>query len=171
MPTPVPRIVKTLAHEKDPQNAKKTLRKIVGSKKTWTVLLMLALGGAGWFVARRYMTAARLSGIGKSTVDKLKTQGALLHIPRTPFNKRRVLELDALQKKVSTQFRNGNITSKVGADMMRNAFKPSDPEEIRKLYLEQFAAYANSVGSYNPVKHIRTLRKNGNIVHATAMYN
>lgn len=172
--TPVPRLVKTLAHEKNLKDAKTTLCNIT-KKKTistpWKVLLMLALGGAGWIVARRYMKAAHLSGIGPATVAALKKLGQTLKITPTPFDVNRIRALDALKKSLSSHVRDGTLTGKVGLQKLQKAFKKSDPKEIQKAYLVDFATHVIARESFfNPIKHALAYGATHATRRATSMY-
>ena len=160
MPTPVPRVVKKLAREEDPKKAKMTLRKIATSKKAWATLVLLAVGGAGWYVVRKYMTAANLSGVGQSTVEALRRIGRSLGMKRTAFDSARLKTLESFKAELLQSLRNEDITGKVAQNKMTGAFKAGDPEEIRIYFLKDFALNANFALGYhraNPYKFLESV--------------
>jgi hypothetical protein len=129
--------INRLVKEDDESTARKKLRKLAKSKTTWAVLITLAVGGAGWIVARKYMDATRLKGVGEVTIKALEKLGRRLGIGHAPFDARRLNTLKKAKDDILQRVKRGELTSIQGVRAYHKMFKDTDPKEITKLLLTE----------------------------------
>lgn len=105
----------------------KKLRKLFTSKKVWYIVLVLALGAAGWQTVKRFMELQNLKGIGMATVSRLESVGRTLGVPKTTLDAQRLKYLDDQLNQCVTLVSQDEITVTEAMRRYKKLFKRSDP--------------------------------------------
>lgn len=134
----VPKEFKELKKQRTKKDVDEALRKMKRRNKVWYTLAILALGGAGWAVARWYSQSFDLSGIGEATIDHLKYLGQSIAYPKTEFTSARFNYLQEQETVLAEKVRAGSMSVTEAIGKLKGMLRATDPSDVKEALIKDF---------------------------------